>query len=231
MLARPALSPAFTDLPFYGNKILIIPPKLTYRDTYTERELPPGYQEPPSPSDLTLVNMMKASGESPQAITALMTAQARQTALQNRFEVYSVKELSSAQPPEARESMSELEKGSKNLLKGWSKDREHLLGQLRILKKITGIDGVVVQSVTIKIGGNGQWNSASGQITAGTSSSTLKAGLIATDTGDLIWERESFYRDVPDALNLNAMLTMLFQDFPLRKMKKIQSPVEEKREP
>jgi hypothetical protein len=229
MLVQPALSTASTDLPFHGNKVLIISPKLIYQDTYTEKDLPPGYQKPQFSSSL-LDMMGTADQESPRAITALMAARAHQTTLQNGFETYSFQEFSSTRSPEAQESLSELEKGSENLLKIWSKDREYLLGQLRILKEIADIDGIVVQIVNVKLGETARWDSAStGRVSAGTSSSALKVGLVETATGELVWERESFYRDLPNASNLDAMLKMLFRDFP-RKVEQTKSPVEVKRE-
>lgn len=215
MLAQPAHFAVSADLPFHGNSILIIPPQIIYRDAYTERELLPGQKSNSYRSTSPLWDSMAGSAptqEGRETISVLATAHALQTATRKGFEARTAKDLS---PGQTQESVSELAKESGNLLKAWSKDRENLLNRLQMIKETTGTDGVIVQKLDVKLGAAAQWDAvATGRVSAGTSSSDFKVALVETATGDVVWERESFYRNFPNKSILERMLTMLFQDFP-----------------
>lgn len=215
MLVQSTGSYRVMDLGFKGRKVLILRPQLGYRDVQTEKELPGGYLPYEN------VNLLAHSsgavptlGES-EAMAGLMVSHARTILSLKGFEVVADEELTDSDREKVRRPIRELADRSEQLLKLWDKDKDQRLKHLAFLRNALGVDGVLVQVLDVKFGQAPTWDFvASGRMTAGTSRTTLKAGLVEAVQGEMVWEREVFYRNTVHAESLKRMLALLFQSFP-----------------
>jgi hypothetical protein len=55
---------------------------------------------------------------------------------------------------------------------------------------------VLVQSLTVKAGPSGSWDSFSGQIRSAMSSTVFQVSLISCQTGQVLWKNESVARKI-----------------------------------
>jgi len=197
LLIQPS-NTSYHETVFEGSKILVVAPHLRSMDVETEREL-------------------RASKSTASAMSALMTAHARTTALQQGFEVVSANDIPELQVGSLAQSLDEISRGSSDLLKVWSKGREQLVATLQILREATGADAVLLQATTMKIGQQARWDAVmTGRVLAGTSSSDLTVGLVDMATGGVVWKQEAFYRDVLNIDTMDRLLKMVFEYFPRR---------------
>jgi hypothetical protein len=136
---------------------------------------------------------------------------------QRGFETIVSGHIPSPQREKIEEVLSGLEQNAADLLKSWSRNKESLAAQLQNLNATARIDAVLVQVGDFKLGDPSQWDFVfTGRMTAGTSSTDLKAGLVDTATGRIVWERGVFYREVLGPKQLDQLLRTLFGNFPSR---------------
>jgi len=119
------------------------------------------------------------------------------------------------EPAELRTLLSAWADRPDLLLKPWAKERDRVLTEFRIAKETLGADAVLVQLLDVKAGTAATWDAVvSGAVTSGTSTSDLQAGLVDTATGEIVWKRQVFFREVPNRKLLEDSLHTLYGDFP-----------------
>jgi len=199
ILAPPALSNSLAprqQLSFAGRKILVIPPKVSYRDAQRETALP-------------------ANPSGTPWVSTSLSAFAEQFLPQQGFTVLRGDAPADQEPVELQTLLSAWADRPDLLLKPWAKERDRVLTQFRIVKEMLDADAVLVQLLDVKAGTAATWDPvASGAVTSGTSTSDLQAGLVDTATGEIVWKRQVFFREVPNRKLLEDSLHTLYGDFP-----------------
>lgn len=208
--ATPILAPSALSNPlaprqrlsFAGRKILVIPPKVSYRDAQRETALPVNFSGTPW-------------------VSTSLSAFAKQLLPQQGFTVLREDVPADQEPVELRTLLFAWADRPDLLLKPWAKERDRILTEFRIAKEVLGADAVLVQLLDIKAGTAATWDAViSGTVTSGTSTSDLQAGLVDTATGEIVWKRQVFFREVPNEKLLKNSLHALYGDFPTVSNKK-----------
>ncbi len=198
--ATPVLvqSPSYTRqsaVSFDGQKIFILSPKIVYRDASSDRELP-------------------SAGSRARGPDSELLSYAQESIPQRDFSVMSFNDLTSEEQLQLDGILSTLKESSNELFKTWKK-REDLQQSLEILKESVHADAVLAQILEVRLGTSGTWDPVvSGAVTAGTNSSEVKMGLFETSTGNLVWKRSAYFRQIPERGLLYKSLQMLYADFP-----------------
>lgn len=194
MLVAPANSRQPAKRMLAGNKVLIVAPAVTYLDVKTEQVI--------STNDHPLS----------QAVSKSVVSRAQDLLSRHRFEVVQLDQLKARQE-ESRQILSELSGQSGVLVRPRSQRRAQLLSRLQALKT-SGVDAILIHAVDVKMGSAATFDYInSGNMTASTSSGDIRAGLIDTSTGDLIWDREVYHRDKVGPDNVGQLLDLLYSDF------------------
>ena len=190
------------QLSFDGRKILVISPKVSYRDAQRETALPDNLSGTPW-------------------VSTSLTAFAERLLPQRGFMVLRADVPAAQEPVELRTLLSAWADKPDLLLKPWVKERNRVLTEFRIAKEALDADAVLVQLLDVKAGTAATWDAvASGIVISGTSTSDLRAGLVDTATGDIVWKRQVFFREVPNRKLLTDSLQTLYGDFPTKSSKK-----------
>lgn len=99
------------------------------------------------------------------------------------------------QDDSAKEAITTLE-DNHNVLLSYYRDKTELVPSLRSIAEATGAELICAYSINVKVGGSGGWDPNSGRIWQGTSSTSVKAVLISTSTGKILWGNEMFARTI-----------------------------------
>lgn len=201
-----------------GQRVLVLSPRVIYRDVATEREISGPNVNHPWGS-----NILKSSSTPslyPPAVTNSLVSFANQSLAKRGYQTVESGYPAIQNQPVLQEILGRWAEEPRELLRPWSKNRDQILRELRMMKESLGVDAVLVQLMDVKVGSPGTWDAmASGRITSETSTSDLKTGLVESGSGRVVWKREVFFRDVPNAKLLDDSLRILYGDFPARENK------------
>ena len=168
------------DQPFKGvvsgKKVLILEPFITTCTTNTEAPVPPE-----SCGAISLANLLENSARSVCQEVGASTIVARENvAVQNGSAKEALQTLASKGP----------------VLLSYYKDKSELLTSLQALAQATGAEMICAYSILVKVGARSGWDPNTGAIWQGTSSTSVKAVLVSTHTGKILWGNEMFVRTV-----------------------------------
>lgn len=159
-----------------GKKVLILPPFVTTRMTATELSVTP---ESCGATSLAKLIEESAKGICQDAGGTMIVAG----------------EDAATQADPADDAMQTLMSSGPTLM-SYYKDRSALATSLQALGQATGAQMICAYSIDVKVGMTGGWNPNSGEIWQGTSSTSAKAVLVSTATGETVWGNEMFVRTV-----------------------------------
>jgi hypothetical protein len=158
-----------------GKKVLIMQPFITAVTTNTEAPV-----SSESCGAVALANLLenhaKSACQEARSSTAIFQKDMPQNAAAN----------------EALKALAD----KSHILMSYYKNKSELMTSLQTIANATGAEIVSACSIMVKVGGRGGWNPNTGQIWQGTSSTTMKAVLISTATGKVLWGNEIFVRAV-----------------------------------
>lgn len=197
MLVAPAATGYSAPQTLSGNRVLVITPRVVYRDVNTEQVIS-GADQPLS-----------------QTISRSIASYAQSPLARNQLEITHADDF--LETPTGRELehlLLGLSEESGVLLRPRSQRRAQLLSQLQTLKTAGGVDAILIHAIDVRMGSSATYDYVqSGRMTASTNNTDLRAGLIETSTGKLIWDREIYDRDKLGLHNLDKLLDLLYSDF------------------
>jgi hypothetical protein len=157
-----------------GKKVFILKPFIS--TTTTDSETP---VQPESTGAIELANLIENS--------------ARNVSQKAGASGFITKDDAALHNDLSREALQSLA-SNQHILLSYYKDKSVLKGNLQTIAQATGTELLCAYSIVVKVGGGSGWNPISGQIWQGTSSTSVKAVLISTSTGKILWGNEIFVR-------------------------------------
>jgi len=102
--------------------------------------------------------------------------------------------------------------GKSHILMSYYKNKSELMPSLQTVAQASGAEIIGAYSIGVKVGGRGGWDPNTGRIWQGTSSTTIKAVLVSTATGAVLWGNEMFVRTVASDKQCVEAAEKLFAD-------------------
>ena len=174
-----------------GEALLLMPPYITFESAINEQPLPYDSQN----GDQISSTMMSIVHEGLHKVG---------------FKILTYDSIGTESQSAASAIIQRLNEESR-VLTSYTKDKSALFPSLKQLSAITGSNVVCVQTVRAKIGRGASYNSSSGAMSQGTSTSAIRVVMLSLDDGSIVWSNESFARDKPSSNGFRKAVKMLFK--------------------